>query len=72
MRGVRVVTKRWIGNAMDVDVSERLGATSDAFMDGEVVWSWRRDAGANLRRRSRVAQGRWQKSPFTGESTYNP
>ena len=46
MRGVRVVTKRWAGNAMDVGVSERLGATSDALTDGEIVWSWRRDPGA--------------------------
>jgi hypothetical protein len=48
MRDVRVVTTRWAGNAMDVDVSERLGATSDALTDGEVVWSWRRDAGAKF------------------------
>ena len=33
---------------MDVDVSERLGATSDALTDEEVVWSWRRDAGAKF------------------------
>jgi len=48
MRGVRVVTIRWTGNAMAVDVSERFGATSDAIADGEIVWSWRRDAGAKL------------------------
>jgi hypothetical protein len=48
MRDVRVVTIRWTGNAMAVDASERLGATSGAAADGEVVWSWRRDAGAKL------------------------
>ena len=35
---------------------------------GEVVWSWRRDAGAKLRGEY-SAQRRWQKSPLTGEST---
>jgi len=48
MRGVRVVTIRWTGNAMAVDVSERFGATSGAPTDGEVVWFWRRDAGAKF------------------------
>jgi hypothetical protein len=56
--------------------------TSDAGADGEVVWSWRPDAGAKLcemraepNRASdalRSARRRWQKSPVTGESAYKP
>jgi len=40
---------------------------SDAFADGEVVWSWRPDAGVKLAEFFR--ERRWQKSPVTGEST---
>jgi hypothetical protein len=56
--------------------------TSDAGADGEVVWSWRPDAGAKPcmmraepNRASdalRSARRRWQKSPVTGESAYKP
>ena len=63
MRGVRVVTRRWAGNAMDVDASERLGATSGAATDGEVVWSWRRDAGANFVMMLRITRGTVAKEP---------
>jgi hypothetical protein len=35
--------------------------------DGEVVWSWRPDAGVKLAEQSE--KRRWQKSPVTGEST---
>ena len=52
-------------DAMDADGAQRRSAP-DA--DGEVVWSWRPDAGVksaegNFRKR------RWQTSPVTGEST---
>jgi hypothetical protein len=51
----------------------------EAFADGQVVWSWRREAGAKPCRervksnrtpkRERFARRQWQESPFTGEST---
>jgi hypothetical protein len=43
------------------------GLTNGAEADGEVVWSWRPDAGVKCRGFS--ARRRWQKSPVTGEST---
>jgi hypothetical protein len=48
---------------MDVDASERLGATSDALADGEVVWSWRRDAGAKFAMKLRFARMTVAKEP---------
>ena len=42
--------------------------TNDVAVDGEVVWSWRPDAGAKVRG-CKFAERRWQKSPVTGEST---
>jgi hypothetical protein len=42
---------------MDVGVSKRFGATSDAATDGEVVWSWRRDAGAKFADGSFASRG---------------
>jgi len=41
--------------------------TNGTEADGEIVWSWRRDAGVKLR--GMPAQRRWQQSPFAGEST---
>ena len=49
-RDVRVVTIRGVRAAMDAMASgvrkERALQTSGADADGEVVWSWRPDAGA--------------------------
>jgi hypothetical protein len=36
---------------------------------GEVVWSWRRDAGVKLLRSKLLRGDGGKKSPFTGEST---
>jgi len=51
-RDVRVVTIRGVRAAMDAMASgvrkERALQTSGADADGEVVWSWRPDAGAKL------------------------
>ena len=49
-----------------VDAMARL--TSVAFADGEVVWSWRPDAGAKFCGIN-SAERRWQESPVTGESS---
>jgi len=44
--------------------------TSDAAADGEIVWSWRSDAGAKV---AEFFRGRrWQPSMVTGEITYKP
>ena len=42
-------------------------ATNDAAADGEVVWSWRSDAGAKVA--EFVRERRWQPSMVTEEST---
>jgi hypothetical protein len=42
-------------------------STNSIGADGEVVWSWRPDAGVKLAGYTR--RRRWQKSPVTGEST---
>ena len=42
--------------------------TNDVATYGEVVWSWRPDAGAKVRG-CKFAERRWQKSPVTEEST---
>jgi hypothetical protein len=48
-------------------------ATSGVGADGEVVWSWRSDAGAKLAKTLSASHGRrWQKSMVTGEITYKP
>ena len=58
---------------MDVDVSERLGATSDALTDEEVVWSWRRDAGAKLAKTlTRCAGDGGKKARSPGRARYKP
>jgi hypothetical protein len=66
-RGVRVVTN--VGrDAMD---ASRVDATSGMAADGEIVWSWRSDAGAKSLGRY-LARRRWQPSMVTGEITYKP
>jgi hypothetical protein len=69
-RGVRVVTIRGVRAAMDAMASgvrkERALQTSGAGADGEVVWSWRPDAGAKFATllEFKEARGRrWQESP---------
>jgi hypothetical protein len=42
--------------------------TNGADADGEVVWSWRLDAGVKLAEED-FRRWRWQESPITGEST---
>jgi hypothetical protein len=45
-------------------------ATSGVCADGEVVWSWRSDAGAKFVKALSASHGRrWQPSMVTGEST---
>ena len=39
-------------------------------VDGQAVWSWRRDRGVKLAGMTR--QRRWQTTPLTGESTEQP
>jgi hypothetical protein len=67
----------WGGDAMDVTARE----TNVARADGEIVWSWRPDAGASrnalahCRERddaSSVARTATTKPGLTGESTYKP
>ena len=44
-----IVTKRWDGIAVDAGGVRRFLAPDEALSAyGEVVWSWRRDAGAKL------------------------
>src|SRR5690349_21396023 len=43
--------------------------TSAHITDGEVVWSWRPDAGAKLASGKSCRGRRWQESPVTGESS---
>jgi hypothetical protein len=42
--------------------------TSDVAADGEVVWSWRSDAGAKVAGLNESDDRRWQPSMVTGES----
>jgi hypothetical protein len=46
--------------------------TSDAAADGEIVWSWRSDAGAKVAGLNESGDRRWQPSMVTGEITYKP
>src|SRR3981081_1453496 len=47
--------------------------TSDVIADGEVVWSWRSDAGAKVVKTLQASHGRrWQPSMVSGEITYKP
>jgi hypothetical protein len=41
--------------------------TSETEADGEIVWSWRPDAGVKLC--EAFIERRWLKSRYTGEST---
>ena len=50
----------------------RARKTSDADADGEVVWSWRSDAGAKVAGLNEFGGRRWQPSMVTGEITYKP
>jgi hypothetical protein len=61
-----VVTKRWRGMRWTQAAHGRMRQ----LVDGEVVWSWHRDAGVKLMETFR--KRRWQESPFTGESTKEP
>jgi hypothetical protein len=64
-----IVATRGARDAVDALASGVFFAPDEnAKAYGEVVWSWRRDAGAKFLRSN--SQGRrWQKSPLTGEST---
>jgi hypothetical protein len=47
--------------------------TSDIAADGEIVWSWRSDAGAKVAGTQNESDDRrWQTSMVTGEITYKP
>jgi len=47
--------------------------TNDMIADGEVVRSWRPDAGVKSAKTRTASCGwRWQESPVTGETTYKP
>jgi hypothetical protein len=47
--------------------------TNDVIADGEIVWFWRPDAGAQVREDACASRGRrWQESPVTGKITYKP
>jgi hypothetical protein len=67
-RGVRVVTNAG-RDAMDAGGVDK---TSDAAADGEIVWSWRSDAGAKVAGLNESDDRRWQPSMVTGEITYKP
>jgi hypothetical protein len=49
---------------------ERLFRKASAY--GEVVWSWRSDAGAKFAGLNESGDRRWQPSMVTGEITYKP
>ena len=42
---LRIVTKRWVRDAMDVGWRQVATPARHRLTDGEVVWSWRRDRG---------------------------
>jgi hypothetical protein len=57
-------------DAMDAAASGAIFcATSDVAVDGEVVWSWRSDAGAKVAGLNESDDRRWQPSMVTEEST---
>src|SRR6266852_9703950 len=62
---------RWEWDAMDAHRRARFScATSGVCADGEVVWSWRSDAGAKVVKTLPASCGRrWQPSMVTEEST---
>ena len=53
LRGVSRSSRTLVRDAMDAMCHE----TSDAVADGEIVWSWRPDAGAKFLRRAMRASG---------------
>jgi hypothetical protein len=58
---------------MDAAGQVLLRKTTDPGADGEIVWSWRPDAGAKFASCSMSARGqRGQESPVPGESAYKP
>ena len=62
-----IVTTRGARDVMDALASGGFFAGRNARAYGEVVWSWRRDAGAKLRVNISRSDG-GKKSPLTGES----
>ena len=65
-----IVTTRWARDAMDALASGAfLAPDENAKAYGEVVWSWRRDAGAKFLRSKLLGDDGGKKSPLTGEST---
>ena len=47
-----------------------IAQTNDAIADGEVVWFWRSNAGAQVG--GTIRRRRWQPSMVTGKITYKP
>ena len=46
--------------------------TCGTFADGEIVWSWRAHAGAQVRAKRKLREGDGGKRGFTEEITYKP
>jgi hypothetical protein len=65
-RGALAIVTNVGRDAMDAEVP----LTSGAEADGEIVWSWRRDAG--VKSAEVIPPATVAKEPFTGESTYKP
>ena len=66
MRGVSRSSRTLVRDAMDAMCHE----TSDAVADGEIVWSWRPDAGVKFAQET--ARMTVAKEPIAGESTKEP
>ena len=62
-----IVTTRGVRDVMDALASGVFTPDENAKAYGEVVWSWRRDAGAKLA--GSVPPATVTTSPLTGEST---
>src|SRR6266568_4049907 len=64
-----IVTMRWAGDAMDALASGAIFAPDEnAEAYGEVVWSWRRDAGAKLAEQFASDGGKQARSPGRARS----
>ena len=64
-----IVTMRWAGDAVDALASGALLTPDEnARAYGEVVWSWRRDAGAKLVELSADDGGKRARSPGRARS----
>jgi hypothetical protein len=50
-------------------VGAPLARTNGANAYGEIVWSWRRDAGVKSAMMLRITRATVARKPFTGEST---